>query len=127
MHWLPLAHLVILGLAAARITSLVVFDGITEPIRHRIFLLSPPVAAGDDSGLAFYAVVDRHGLPLDGVERGRGWFGQLVSCYHCTGVWVSTGVVVTYELWPHTVGPVLLVAAVAQLSDLFTKGSRDDA
>lgn len=118
------ALVLIVGLAVARITALIVFDAITEPIRHRLFLLSPPVEFGDGE-LSWYTTVDRHGDPLPAsMYRTKGWFGQLVSCYHCVGVWVSASVALAMAFLPAYAWPVVITAAVAQVSDTAIKATR---
>lgn len=109
---LDLALVLLIGIAAARVTALIVLDDITEPIRHWIFTHSPPPTHHELGPLYQEA------------KPGAGWFGSLLSCYHCAGVWVSTLI----YLWAHysfdTALPVLLVAAIAQVSDLAIKHSR---
>ncbi len=73
--------LLILALAAFRLTHLIVFDKIMEPLR-RPFV-------------------------------GRRFFGTLVTCYWCAGVWVAGILVGGMALWPAVVRWVVIILAVA--------------
>lgn len=124
-----LVGLLALGLAVARITALIVFDAITEPIRHRIFLLFPPQPAISGEELSHYAMMDRHEQPLEPeAYRDEHKVGVLFSCFHCVGVWVAGFVWAAVVYAPEwLVLPVVAVAALAQLSDVFVKATRSDA
>ena len=113
-------NLLIVALATARITSLVVFDDILEPVRHRIFRFSPPP---DDleRGLAYQNLVQINGLP---VIRTPGFIGSLLSCYHCTGVWVAASTTIVAAYASHIALPILTIAAIAQASDTIIKATR---
>ncbi|MGE7761033.1 DUF1360 domain-containing protein [Peribacillus sp. NPDC097895] len=93
----------ILGLASFRLTRLIVFDKIMEPLRRPFFNeIEEKNEAGD---------VEIYLLPK---ERGLlGWGGQLLSCFWCVGVWVSLFLVFLYlNRW--FLGDVLiLILAVA--------------
>lgn len=99
LSWL---HLVVLVLAAFRLTHLLVFDEIAAFIRHP-FLHS-------------WEETDENGQPIHVVEpKGTGirrFIGSLLRCFWCTGVWVSAGVVALYALVPASF-PLLLVFAIA--------------
>ncbi|WP_420491806.1 DUF1360 domain-containing protein, partial [Neobacillus niacini] len=41
---------------------------------------------------------------------------ELLSCYWCTGVWISTAVVVGFLFYPTIFLPIMLVFAVAGLA-----------
>ncbi|HYG60647.1 MAG TPA: DUF1360 domain-containing protein [Symbiobacteriaceae bacterium] len=86
MDWFDLA---LLMLASFRLTHLVVFDTITEPLRRQ-FSQQPFTA-------------------------------ELISCYWCTGVWVSAVLCAGYLLQPGWVRPLLLVLAVAAGQSLLEK------
>jgi len=78
---MPWYDLVLLVLASFRLTHLLVFDVITEPLRRPLL--------------------------------GRPFIGTLISCYWCTGIWVSAGLVAGLAFWPSVVRWILLVLAVA--------------
>lgn len=85
-----LGLLLVLGLAVFRITRLIVFDKIMEPFRRPFFT---EIEEKDEQGnVEIYLIPKEKGL--------RGWIGELLSCYWCTGVWVSVCVTLLY--WTHS-------------------------
>lgn len=83
-----LLTLLVIGLASARLTVLLVHDTILEPVRERVYLRWPPrdlLALGYE-----YQRKDTNGeyLPM-GASRDWSMFGELLSCTRCTSVWVS--------------------------------------
>lgn len=99
-------ELLILALAAFRLTRLIVFDKITEFLR-RPFL--EEVEEKDENGeIEVYWVVKE--------GRVRSFFGELLSCYWCTGVWSAIILYASYYLYASFVAPVLLILAVAGLA-----------
>jgi hypothetical protein len=105
-----LATLLLVGLASARITSLIVLDDLIEPLRHWVFKRSPSPEYVE------------HGITLLG--ESAGFLGRLLSCYHCIGVWVSGLCYAAIVYAPSAALPVLTIAAIAQLSDTTIKLSR---
>jgi hypothetical protein len=96
ISWL---HLVILILAAFRLTRLIVNDEITAAIR-RPFILAyqEKEGSGDENGGRFAQV--------------RSWIGALLSCHWCFGIWSATILVALYAYVP-AVFPVFVILAVA--------------
>lgn len=82
-----LLDLVLLVLASFRLTHLLVFDTITAPIRR---------------------ILGGEGQPGE-----RPWFGQLITCFWCCGVWVSGFWVLALALLPGPTRWALAVFAVA--------------
>lgn len=126
MEWL--AQIIVIGLAVARITSLIVQDDLLEPIRHRVFTASPPTA-DDSHPLAFYRYIEtRWGRRVPGLlrdePRAAGFWGRLLSCYHCVGVWVSIVAAAAFYSQPAASWPILVVFAIAQISDTAIRGAR---
>lgn len=78
MTWLTL---VLLVAASFRLTHLIVFDSIMEPVR--------------------------------GLLERVPFVGEVVTCYWCSGVWVSAALVGAHLLWPAFTFPVLVIFAVA--------------
>lgn len=122
--------LLLLALASARITLLITRDAILEPIRHWIFLVSPPPdnkRHGWNYQQLFRAnkrernMQRQHGMGWwesrwaggDAVERQPGWFGSLLSCPDCVGVWVGAG---WYTTWVFAPEPVLAVSGALSLA-----------
>lgn len=85
--------LLLLILAAFRLTHLVVADSITEPLR-RFFIGQAPAAPGraDAAG-----------------ARRNPMAATLITCFWCAGIWVATGLVLA--LW-YGWGPVRLLVLI---------------
>ena len=99
MDWIDLFIVV---LASFRITHLLVIDQIAEVIRNPfIEVVTKENAAGE---MEQFIEIKGTGI--------RRFIGLLLSCYWCTGFWVSLGVVLVYSLIPVSL-PVFLVFAVA--------------
>lgn len=81
----PLA-LILLVLAAARITRLVVADDITKPAR--LWVARQPGRAFD-------------------------WLLDLVSCHWCAGLWASAVTVGAWAAWSHTFALQVVVVTLA--------------
>lgn len=89
---MQIADLVILALASFRLTHLLVFDRIAEPIRR----------------LAIRSA--RQGWPpQDGEEEPPAW-ADLLTCYWCCGVWVSAAVALSWFYLPISRLPVIILA-----------------
>jgi len=120
-----LTLLLIAGLATARLTTLIVEDEILEPVRRKIFQLSPPHETIDNE---WFTRRDRHGnLPPAEtlIVRRPGFVGRLLSCVHCVAVWVSVGVYAAISVLPPYVAlPIVVVAAYAQIAEATIKASR---
>lgn len=108
-------HTLLLGLAAARITSLLVTDDLLEPLRHRVFSWSPP---HDDPELG------RWYQSTGPTHREAGFVGRLVGCYQCTAVWCSAATILSVVTLPTVAWPAITIAAVAQLAETAIRISR---
>lgn len=93
----------LLILASFRITRLFVFDRITEFIRA--IVLEEAVEKNENGEDEIYYV------PKPG--KVRGFFGELISCYWCTGVWSAIFLTILYFVIPMIVTPFVLVFAIA--------------
>jgi hypothetical protein len=93
---------VVLILASFRITHLLVYDGITEIIRKPFI----GEVEKEDSLGNIEVVFEPKGTGI------RHFIGSLLSCYWCTGFWVTAGTVLAYFFIP-IIYPVLLIFAVA--------------
>jgi hypothetical protein len=98
----------IMALACFRITRLIVFDKITEFLRAPFF---DEIKEENEEG-----IIEIYYLPSS--TFGKKFIGELLSCYWCTGVWVSTGVVVGFLLFPTVFLPLLLIFAIAGLASI---------
>jgi hypothetical protein len=101
-------ELFVLGLACFRLTRLIVFDQITAFIRN-IFI--DEVEEMDGNGQK-----ETYLVPKSGVVKG--FIGELLSCFWCTGVWASIFLCLFYLVAPSYAIPLLLILAVAGLGAL---------
>jgi len=46
------------------------------------------------------------------------FIGELLSCYWCTGVWVSTGLIIGYIYFSTLFMPIILIFAIAGLASI---------
>ncbi|KIL73130.1 DUF1360 domain-containing protein [Bacillus badius] len=100
---ITIIDLVVLFLASFRLTRLLVFDDIMESVRAPFFTeVKEKTEAGKTE---VYIVPKRQGL--------KGWIGRMLSCYWCTGVWVSAFCCLTDLFLPRIGGFFLLILAVA--------------
>ena len=98
----------LLGLASFRLTRLIVFDVITE--RIRMFFLEEMIEENDNEKDTVYVVPRGKGL--------RRFIGELISCYWCTGIWVSGFLVASLGLFPSFTMWLLVILSVAALASL---------
>lgn len=106
-----LGILLVLGLAIFRLTRLIVFDKIMEPFRRPFFT---EIEEKDEQGkVEIYLIPKEKGI--------RSWIGELLSCYWCTGFWVSLCVTLLY-MTHSMVGEIFIfifaVAAVGSLIEV---------
>jgi hypothetical protein len=133
--------LIVLSLAAFRVTRLITRDSITEPLRYRLHDRWPYAGLyvtreGRTSRRFFHWLVTFRwikGKPAElknryksmpattggeaerwYVNRGH-WLGELTSCDWCTGFWVSVLAYVGWLLWPIGVLYVAMPWALAAL------------
>ncbi len=99
--------LCMLGLASFRLTRLIVFDTITARLRT-IFL--EEVTENEPEGEVVYLVPRGNGV--------RKFIGELVSCYWCTGIWVSGFLVAFYALFPIISIWLLAILSVAAFASV---------
>ncbi|MDZ5470374.1 DUF1360 domain-containing protein [Bacillus sp. 31A1R] len=101
-----LLELLIISLASFRLTRLLVFDKITEFIRNPFF---EEITELDENGEEEVYYIPKKGFI-------KGFIGELLSCYWCTGIWSSIFLCVSYLLWPTVATPLLLILAVAAVA-----------
>lgn len=105
---ITLLNLLVLSLASFRLTRLLVFDKITEFIRDPFF---NEIQEVNEEG-----EIEVYYLPKEkGVKR---FFGELLSCYWCTGIWASAAIVGMSLLSPEYSFPIILILAVAGLASI---------
>lgn len=101
-------ELFIISLASFRLTRLIVFDKITEFLRVPFF--EEEIEANEDGVEEIYYV------PKKGVFTN--FFGELLSCYWCTGIWSALAICIFYFTNPQLATPIIIVLAVAGLAAL---------
>lgn len=103
-----LTIIILLGLASFRLTRLIVFDKITEFIRRPFFDEVEEQEA--DGTIEIYLIPKKSGV--------KGWVGELLSCYWCTGIWVSM-LLAGLHLYQSTVGEyIIIVLAIAAIGSI---------
>lgn len=106
-HTIGVLDLVLLGLAAARLSDVISTDEIMQWLRKPFVQMTQEEVAGRE-------VSTREG-------RGWGWrkvIGNLLSCPWCVGVWVAAGLVYAHFLIPGPVWLFVLVLAVAEVGSV---------
>lgn len=124
-----MVEVVVLALAIARLTLILVRDDIMLPVRKFVFKHSPPEAhetnerwdknpdfdetkpIGPDNPPTKWTV--------DLVREG--WWGQVFSCPDCMSPYVATGVLVTYYFFPDIVIYPAYVFAASMVSSLIAR------
>nr|WP_205603775.1 DUF1360 domain-containing protein [Bacillus mesophilus] len=92
-----------LSLASFRLTHLIVFDNITSFLRRPFH--EEVTETEEDGTTSTYIVVKGTGI--------RKWFGELLSCYWCTGIWCTTALYALWWIWPKGVEPLVIILAIA--------------
>lgn len=95
----------LIGLATFRLTRLIVFDKITEMLRMPFFDEVEEVNPAGDKEVYL--------VPKQG--KFKRWIGELLSCYWCTGIWVSLFLVFLYSFYPIIAEPFIVILAVAAI------------
>ncbi|WP_445486714.1 DUF1360 domain-containing protein [Niallia sp. 03133] len=99
---------ILLILASFRITRLMVYDRITEFIRNMVV---EEIMEKNETGEDEIYYVPKAG-------KVRGFFGELISCYWCTGVWSAIFLTFLYFFLPAIGTPFILVFAIAGAASL---------
>lgn len=97
----------IFGLASFRLTRLIVYDKVTEFIRRPFF---KEIEEKEDGQIEIYLVPEE--TPV------KKFFGELLSCYWCTGIWTSAFLVGIYLLSPKIAETILIFLAVAGFASI---------
>ncbi|WP_181349115.1 DUF1360 domain-containing protein [Thalassobacillus sp. CUG 92003] len=84
LSWMTL---VILILASFRLTRLIVDDTIMEWLRSPFIGYEETV--NEEGDLVLWPVIKGSGI--------RGWFGELLSCQWCTGLWCSLFIILMWK------------------------------
>ncbi|MBY0120999.1 DUF1360 domain-containing protein [Bacillus sp. S/N-304-OC-R1] len=103
---LSFMELLVLALASFRLTRLIVYDKITEKIRSPFF--DELEEENDDGEKEVYLIPKKGGI--------RGFIGELLSCYWCTGIWTSIFLCIIYIFYSSKSVPIIVILAVAGLA-----------
>ncbi|MGM0836792.1 MAG: DUF1360 domain-containing protein [Bacillota bacterium] len=98
----------LLGLASFRLTRLIITDKITSFLRKPFIEEVEEVNGNGETET--YVLIKGKGV--------RGFFGELLSCYWCTGMWVTAGLFFLLYLYPFVGKPVLVILAAAGLAGI---------
>ena len=93
----------IFSFAVFRLTHLLVYDKIMSFIRAPF--IEEIQITEEDGTVSTYMKIRETGI--------RKFFGELLSCYWCTGIWVSALLLLCYEWIPKVAEPIILLLAVA--------------
>lgn len=97
---------ILFSMAVFRLTRLFVFDQIMEWLRSPF--MDEYEEKNNEGETEVYVLPKKEGF--------RGWVGDLLSCFWCTGVWVSIGLYVMRFYLPIIYKPVVVVFAAAGLA-----------
>jgi Protein of unknown function (DUF1360) len=100
--------IIILGLAVFRMTHLIVFDKITEFFRSPFFDEVPEISK--DGVEEIFLLPKKGGI--------KGFVGELLSCYWCTGMWVAVFLYIGNIFIPVFFAPIITVLAVAGVASI---------
>ncbi|PLT28503.1 DUF1360 domain-containing protein [Peribacillus deserti] len=100
--------LLMLGLASFRLTRLLVFDKITHFIREPFF---DEITETDEQGNEEVYIIPK-------MQGPRKFIGELLSCFWCTGIWVSVFLLGIHYFIPFLGDPLILILAVAAIGSL---------
>lgn len=98
----------LLGLASFRLTRLIITDKITYFLRKPF--IEEVEEENENGEMETYVLIKGKGL--------RGWFGELLSCHWCTGIWVAAGLFFFFYLYPFAGKPMLVILAAAGLAGI---------
>jgi hypothetical protein len=106
----PLPHpsagdVMLIGAAVFRLSRLVTKDKVLQPVRRPFVEGSDPGAAGEVNSRPAGS----------GLHRA---VGELLTCPFCTSMWLATGAVTFYALFPRAARLVAAVPASAAVSDV---------
>ncbi|WP_042455347.1 DUF1360 domain-containing protein [Neobacillus dielmonensis] len=103
---ISILNLLILSLASFRLTRLVVYDKITEFIRAPFF--DEIEEENEEGEREIFYIPKKVGI--------QHFFGELLSCYWCTGIWTTGAIIFFHYQFPSWSGPVILILAVAGMA-----------
>lgn len=102
----PLADLLVLGLATTRISRLIAKDKVARVVRAPFTEVEP--------GASPHEVKEQPRADAGGTRRA---LGELVTCPRCVGVWAATGLTLAYVAAPSATRMAGTALAAATISD----------
>ncbi|MBS4177384.1 DUF1360 domain-containing protein [Lederbergia citrea] len=93
----------LISIATFRLTRLIVYDQITAFMRAPFMMDYEEINENGEKEV--FIVARDSGL--------RGWIGELLSCYWCTGIWVATGLFFLQLKYPAVAEPIIVILALA--------------
>lgn len=129
----------ILALGIARLTLIIVRDDIFKPVRNFVFMFSPPENS-DMDGYYYQnyiestqnerdrkqtignGIVGRRYIHVDGgPHRPAGFWGQVISCPDCSGIYIALTVLAAYATLGIAVVHVMSVFATSMVVSLIAR------
>ncbi|MEH7108998.1 MULTISPECIES: DUF1360 domain-containing protein [Bacillaceae] len=105
---LSFLQLILLSLASFRLTRLLVYDKITEFLRNPFF---DEIQQETENGeLETYYIPKQTGI--------KRFFGELLSCYWCTGIWTTSVIVFLHYFFSQITIPIISILAIAGLASI---------
>lgn len=98
LTWL---YFIILALASFRLTHLLVYDDITDPLR-KLFMTRQLLT--DEQGNQ-QIIIEPRGKGL------RRWLGLMLTCHWCTGIWSAILLTLLFLFVPWTIWLLVILAA----------------
>jgi hypothetical protein len=98
----------LIALATFRLTRLLVYDRITAPLRAPFHEVREEMEADGSTYEVLY-------VKGSGVQK---FFGELLSCHWCTGVWSAAILYAGNFLFPIVFHPILYILAIAAVGSL---------
>jgi hypothetical protein len=103
---IPIADLLVLGLATTRVARLVTKDKVARVVRAPFTDVKPGASPGE--------VEEQPRVDAGGERRA---IGELVTCPRCVGVWAATGLTLAYVAAPSVTRMAGTALAAATISD----------
>ncbi|MRX71919.1 DUF1360 domain-containing protein [Bacillus lacus] len=100
--------LLMLSLASFRLTRLLVYDKITGWLRKPFHEES--IEVNDAGEEVTYLTIKGKGI--------QAFFGELLSCFWCTGVWCTAFLYICYSVYPVWGEPLAAILAIAGLAGI---------
>lgn len=104
---------IVIGLAAFRVSRLLALDTILETPRHAFFRRFPP----DDHYARMYRLGDTWQI-TQRVSRKLSWFGRLLACPWCSSVWFTAAIVAGLCYYQSVPAPFLVFGGACSVAGI---------